>query len=225
MLLNHGGSMTDRNIYQELRAIMDETGNRELAARDYIQFAKDLFVDETPLEFFDLRIEYPTTNGDIDLLVPCLLEDDAGIQTRVIYVWEIKSPQTHIFCRDNNNRVKPTNELTKAENQLLHYFEECKQNQQFRTEFQIVDPENVRLGGILIGKKETLVLPSEKYSEDHKKALYNKASNYRMKHFYRPSGIKLLTWDKVLNQLNDQSISPNTTEQLEEMSIVASDDE
>ena len=217
--------MTDRSLYQELRSIMDETGHQEIQARDYIEYAKDLFVDETPLEFFDLRVEYPTTNGGIDLLVPCLLEDDAGIQTRVVYVWEIKSPQTHIFCKDNNNRVKPTKELSKAENQLLHYFEECKQNQQFRTEFQITDPENVRLGGILIGKKETLVLPNQSYSEDHKKALYNKACNYRVKHFYRPSGIKLLTWDKVLNQLIDVAVEPSETGQLSGISIVASDED
>ncbi|EIU7615202.1 DUF4263 domain-containing protein [Vibrio vulnificus] len=217
--------MTNRNRYQELRNIMDENGHREIQAREYIQFAKDLFVHETPIEFFDLRVEYPTTNGDIDLLVPCMMEDDAGIQTRVIYVWEIKSPQTAIFCRDNNNRVKPTSELAKAENQLLHYFEEVKQSQQFRTEFQITDPENVRLGGILIGKKEILVQAHQSYTEDHKNSLYNKACSYRVKHFYRPSGIKLLTWDKVLSQLTDSEIVANNTDEIGEISILASDDE
>ena len=74
---------------QQLRVLMDDVSHQEIRAREYIQYAKDLFVHETPSKFFDLRIEYRTTNGDIDLIVPCMLEDDAGNEKKVVYIWEI----------------------------------------------------------------------------------------------------------------------------------------
>lgn len=212
------------DITNDLRSLMDEKGHQELTAREYIQYAKELFVHETPLEFRELRTEYRTTNGDIDLIVPCVLEDEAGSKKNVVYVWEVKSPQTSIFCHDNKNRVKPTNELVKAENQLLHYFEECKLSQQFRTEFAIVDPEDVRLGGILIGKRECLVQDHRNYTVEIKIQLYNKARNYREKHFYRASGIKMLTWDRVLNQLSGAPPTRQIPDEIGEISILAQEE-
>ncbi|WP_345887295.1 Shedu anti-phage system protein SduA domain-containing protein [Shewanella algae] len=217
--------MCQNDIVQQLQSLMNEDGHTEIQARDYIEYAKDLFVHETPSQFFELQSEYRTTNGDIDLIVPCILEDDAGVEKKVVYIWEVKSPQTTIFCYDNRNRVKPTPELVKAENQLLHYYEECKLNQQFRNEFEIVDPEDVRLGGILIGKRDTLVQDHQNYNNDKKRTLYNKASSYRARHFYRASGIKLLTWDKVLNQISGSVVEPVEPEQLEAISISASTEE
>lgn len=215
--------MSQNDVVNELRELMNAEGHQEIPAREYIQYAKELFVHETPSMFFDLRGEYRTTNGDIDLLVPCLLEDDAGNEKRVVYIWEIKSPQTHIFCHDNRNRVKPSPELVKAENQLLHYYEECKMNQQFRNEFDIVDPEDVRLGGILIGKRETLVQDHQCYTDVIKKNLYKKACNYRTKHFYRTSGIRLLTWDKVINQISINVAEPEVTQEIAPISIMTDD--
>lgn len=217
--------MSLNDITEDLRFLMNDVGHRELSAREYIQYAKELFVHETPLTFNDLKPEYPTTNGQIDLLVPCVLEDDAGNQKNVVYVWEIKSPQTSIFCFDTQNRVKPTPELVKAENQLLHYFEECKLNQQFRNVFNIVDPEDVKLGGILIGRKETLVKNHRSYTEETKKQLYKKARNYRIKHFYEPSSIKLLTWDRVLSQLGTTTVPQQNPIDIGEISITSNEEQ
>ncbi|QOP42148.1 hypothetical protein [Sulfurimonas marina] len=210
--------MSLSKLAQELKDLMEENRHNEVEAREYLQYAKDLFAHETPNEFYDFVTEYPTTNGDIDLIVPCSLEDDAGNVRRVVYIWEVKSPQTVVYIFDNKNRVKPSKELTKAENQLLHYCEECKQNQQFRTEFSIIDPEDVKLGGILIGQKETLVKDS-RYSSLEQKSLFNKANGYRQKHFYRASAIKFLTWDKVLNQINSTTIEAIDVEPISPISL------
>ena len=72
-------------------------------------------------------------------------------------------------------------------------------NTRFREDFNITNPDNVCFGGIIIGSNATNVHGD--YNHEKKTKLYAKALHVRKLYFYQAHGIRLLTWDYVLNQL------------------------
>lgn len=189
-------------LFEELEALIAETSHKEIQCRTYLEHTKDRLVKCTPLSFKRFTPEYRGHTGDSDLVISCETINDAGKKSNEVYIWEIKSPQCHIFEFDNSNRVKPTAALISAENQLIHYFEEYQKSSQFLEEFELTSPDNLYIGGIIIGSTKTLVKPHEKYIDEQAiTALYTRAITYRKKHFYRSSSIELIIWDRILELL------------------------
>ncbi len=182
--------------YDSLKKLVDEpVKHKEKECREFIHYALDLFVPFTGVTtILGDENEYPGHSGPNDLIVFCE-RNYGGIKEKYAYIWEIKSPQTSIFMRDNNSRVKPSTEFVKAENQLLHYWEDCK-TEQFRAKFEISNLDCICLGGILIGKENNLV--SGNYQEEKKRHLYKTAINLRKRCLYSHFGIQVLIWDDVL---------------------------
>lgn len=190
------------NSYDKLKALMDDACHKELQCREYLKEAQEKLVACTPLHFKRFATEYRGHTGDSDLIVSCETVNDAGKKTTEAYIWEIKSPQCHIFEFDNSNRVKPSAALISAENQLIHYFEECQKSALVLEEFELISPDHIYIGGIIIGSAKTLIKPHEKYSDPEIiTSLYTRAISYRNKHFYKASSIKLITWDRILDIL------------------------
>lgn len=184
--------------YGALKKLIEETGKNEIKCRDYISLSRELFVPFTATtDIQHEEAEYRGHTGDSDLIVICD-QNSGGIISKQAYIWEIKAPQCYLFEKDNKNRVKPTIDFIKAENQLLHYYEECK-NPQFTSEFGISHPENVKLGGILIGNTKTLVRGD--YDQSTSIRLYKRALDLRQRYLYGHSNIKIMIWDDILNQL------------------------
>jgi hypothetical protein len=154
----------------------------------------------TPHTFISEATEYRGHSGDSDYLVACLAHEFPGDSPRV-YIWEAKAPQCYLFERETKNRVCPTKELVKAENQLLHYYDESKGSAQFRDEFKIGREDDVRLGGIIIGTRSRLV-KSRNYDPETSMTLALRALRIRSKYFYRENGIRVMGWDYLLDSLN-----------------------
>ncbi|MCP4610454.1 MAG: hypothetical protein GY845_17235 [Planctomycetes bacterium] len=148
-------SSSYKDAFNELEALINETEHhREKECRKYISMALDLFVPYTgSTTMLDDETEYPGHTGYSDLIVFCE-RSCGGISEKYAYIWEIKSPQSDVFVKDTENRVKPSPEFVQAENQLLHYWEDCK-TEQFRSTFEISHLDCILLGGILIGKEST----------------------------------------------------------------------
>ncbi len=189
--------------YELLKELVDEpVKHTEKECRKYIPQALELFVPYTGITtVLGEEDEYPGHTGPNDLIVFCERKCGGVVEKRA-YIWEVKSAQTNIFVKCTNNRVKPSPEFVKAENQLLHYWEDCK-SEQFRAKFDITNIDCICLGGILIGKGDTLV--SGDYEESKKKTLYRTAINLRKKCLYDPSGIQFLIWDDVLDFIRKPS--------------------
>ena len=182
--------------FTKLNALVSETEHhREKECRAFIPLALDLFVPFTAsTTVLGDETEYPGHTGPSDLIIFCE-RHCAGVSEKYAYIWEVKSPQTTVFVQDTEYRVKPSSEFIQAENQLLHYWEDCK-TEKFREEFNLSHLDHIMLGGILIGKTSTLVKGN--YDETKKNRLYKTALNLRKKCFYN-NCIQVLIWDDVLN--------------------------
>ncbi|MCJ7632008.1 hypothetical protein MUP77_06395 [Candidatus Bathyarchaeota archaeon] len=154
---------------------------------------------EPVIKYNYVETEYRGHSGDSDYVISGTVRLELGYECVKAYVWELKAPQCYIFEKDNENRVCPTKDLIRAENQLLHYFHENRGSEEFRKEFSVTHSDDVCLGGIIIGKNSRRV--SGEYEEDKRKLLYEKAISIRNKYFYVPNEIRLMTWDNVLENL------------------------
>ena len=197
--------------YAELKKLVELNGSHnELACRQYLKYAQNLLVTETPKAFLTTDKEYRGNSGDSDLIISCRVQDGVGHESVKAYVWEVKAPQCHLFEFDTRNRVKPSAEYISAENQLLHYYDELLSSEQFRREHNIADRDNVMLGGILIGRHDTSVKCKGKgkrsYDPDTMQRLFLRALRLRQNHLYGQR-IKVLTWDTILDHLKS-AISP-----------------
>ncbi len=187
----------NENNYESLKELVDEPKkHKEKECREFIRYALELFVPVTGVTtILEEESEYPGHTGPNDLIVFCE-HNSGGIKEKHAYIWEVKSPQTPVFIEDSKSRVKPSPGFVKAENQLLHYWEDCK-NEQFRAKFEITDLDCINLGGILIAKRDNLV--SGNYEDSKKKQLYKTAINLRKKCLYSSTNIKVLIWDDILD--------------------------
>ncbi len=188
------------NLHAELSALIEDENHKEEECRQYLSHVRYLLVDVTSAEYVDEAEEYRGHSGDSDYLIVCSAIEGSGIKANIAYLWEAKAPQVYIFEHDTKNRVRPTKDFISAENQLLHYYEDCKGSDSFKEEFNITHRDNVRLGGIIIGSEKTWV-KSKKYDDRQKEALYTRAINLRRRVLYGSSGIKVMTWDHILRFL------------------------
>ncbi|MBP0597751.1 hypothetical protein J8I26_06540 [Herbaspirillum sp. LeCh32-8] len=99
------------------------------------------------------------------------------------------------------NRVRPSDELYGAENQLINYVSELGTSESFRAKYQVESTlDDIRPGGIIIGQNARVVKASER-DEDAAMSQARLAYARREAYFWSPSGIKVHTWDWVLERL------------------------
>lgn len=183
------------NEAAELKTLMGSTGLNELECRKYISNALELLVPYTgTVRALSTEEELPGSSGPSDLVILCDRYEH-GDSIRSAYVWEIKAPQESVFSQCNSNRVRPSAALNKAENQLFHYWSDCK-NEQFRNAYGISSLEEIHIGGIVIGQKETRISCTA-YNEIRRNALYQRAMGLRKNLFYKPNNMKLFLWDDI----------------------------
>jgi hypothetical protein len=187
----------DSQKYEALRQLIDSTDNKELQCREYLQHVHEVLAREIIRNDMYVERERRGNSGDSDYVFSCRVCDGTMIEPVRAYVWELKAPQCHIFSRDTDNRLRPTNDLINAENQLLHYHHELQGNDDFKREHSITHSDNIVLGGIIIGCHTTRVQGN--YPEDKKERLFEKAMTIRQKYFYNPCNLRVLTWSFILD--------------------------
>lgn len=184
-------------LYKHLKNLIDDNNNKEHECREFLPHVRDLLFRETLIEYGRSDEEYRGHTGDSDYIVSGKVRDECGVKCVRVYVWELKAPQCHIFQQDIENRVKPTKELIDAENKLLNFYDELRGSNLFLDEFKITHPDNICLGGIIIGCESRLIKGD--YDDAKKKELFTRAKRIRDKYLYHD--IRLMTWDNILAQL------------------------
>lgn len=144
--------------------------------------------------------------GRVDMIVIAEILELGGESRAGAYVWELKAPQIPLFNMETRNQACPSLELFTAENQLLHYHDSVAKSGHLRERWGIVAPDQVRFGGIVIGRDNAIVKCEEKDLVLAQKLAYQ-ALRIRESVFYRPSGIRIWTWDRVLTILESQTVS------------------
>jgi len=197
------------DLYGQLKNLIDDKHNKELECRRYLHYAKYLLFKETVINFVYVETEYRAHTGDSDYVISGEVRDESGVLCTRAYVWELKAPQCFVFEKDTENRLRPTRDLVQAENQLLNYFDELKGSSRAHAEFGVSHPENVRLGGVIIGCSRTKVKGD--YETAKKARLYEIARRCR-DFLYNPANIRLILWDRVLEQLEERMFINQTYE-------------
>jgi hypothetical protein len=144
--------------------------------------------------------------GRVDMVVIAEAVTFGGETQPCAYVWELKAPQFHLFFIDTDNRACPTDELFKAENQLLHYHDSISKDGAFLERWRIVSSDDVKFGGIIMGRDHAIVDPR---GRDYALArpLAIQAQHKREVTFYNSHNIRLWTWERVLSLLESQTLS------------------
>lgn len=178
--------------------VADTSGKRELECGPFLKHAGNLLIQRSicsAVTHYEIR----SHAGDADLILVAEVQNDIGKKEKVAVHWELKAPQCYLFeYDDNKNRCRPTKDLIKAENQLLHYVEESFANDLTRTMLGVQNRSDIRPGGIIIGTKDTM-LRSPKCARDVYKA--ELALRLRSERLYQAQGIRVLLWDRVLDAL------------------------
>jgi hypothetical protein len=196
-------NLNKSDLYIGLEALINETvSQRERECHQYLSSIPEVLLRNPSIDISSVRSGYATPSGISDYIVAAKISAEGGYWCRRAYIWELKAPQCYIFEEDTSNRIKPTRELISAENQLLHYYQDCKGMDIFRDEFEITSPDEIYMGGIIIGSERTKVnAAAGVYDEDHKQYLYKKALRVRVNNFYNCCNIKLYTWNAILERL------------------------
>lgn len=204
-----------KDPYAELKALIEDTGNREHECREYLQYAKEALMSNTVSEFVYIETERRATAGDSDYIISGKIIDETGNESVKAYIWELKAPQCCIFEKDTENRLKPTKELIQAENQLLNYYHENKGSESFRNDFGVTHSDNVCFGGIIIGSRDRRVKGD--FEEGKKEKLTETAFMIRKNYIYDRLNIRLMHWDYILDLLKPSTAPERLTVPEEEI--------
>jgi hypothetical protein len=184
----------------ELRALMNEAAQREVECQDFLQFAH-LLLAPPMSKVVQIVREQVAMAGRSDYFMICEVSEVE--LRRKLVLWEVKAPQLPPFEVATRNRLIPSRALVEAENQLLYYFDEYRSNGQFLDRYQIRHPNDIKLGGIVIGRDDNLirVTTGQFLDENEKRQLVASAIRIRDEHFYRER-IRVLTWDRIADVLS-----------------------
>lgn len=199
--------------YSSLKRFIESTENKEHECREFLQHAKEALVKYTVVEFVYVETERRGAVGDSDYIISGKVVDEASVESVKAYIWELKAPQCYMFEKDTKNRLRPTEALIQAENQLLHYYHENKGSESFRNDFGVTHSDNVCFGGIIIGTHNRRV--SGKYEKAKKNKLFETALMIRKKYIYDPLNIRIMHWDYILDLLKPRTV-PSTQPKREE---------
>src|SRR4030042_2534384 len=153
-----------------------------------------------------LDCEQLCSAGRVDMIVIAEILEVGGNTRPCAFVWELKAPQLPLFQLETQNQACPSPELFKAENQLLHYHHSIANSGHLRDRWGIVTPDHVKIGGIIIGRDNAIVKCEQKDIVLGKQ-LASQALRIRESVFYRASGIRVWTWDRIIKILESQTVS------------------
>lgn len=184
--------------FEAFEALVRDKGRRELECRPYLKHAERLLVGQdlrSTARFYEVR----SYAGDADLIIVADVVTDTLEVEPTAFFWELKAPQCYLFeYDDNKNRCRPTIDLIKAENQLLHYVEEAVGNESTRIRLGVKSSKDIRAGGIIIGTNDTMLYAPKDPRDTYKAAM---ALRLRRERLYRTQGIRVLVWDRVLDDV------------------------
>lgn len=184
-----------QNPSAALRALMRDDAQREVECQAYLQHAHLLLAP--PLSRVEQVVrEQVAMAGRSDYFMLCEVTE-VGPRRRLV-LWEAKAPQLAPFEVVTQNRLIPSRALVEAENQLLYYFDEYRSNGQFLDRYQLRHADDVKLGGIVIGRDDNWVRhrPADGLQHAAILQLASSALRIRDEHFYR-GRIRVLTWDRI----------------------------
>lgn len=183
-----------------LRALMVDVAQREVECQDYLQYAHPLLAPPLSRVIQVVR-EQVAMAGRSDYFLLCEVNEIEP--RRRLVLWEAKAPQLAPFEVITQNRLMPTRALLEAENQLLYYYDEYRSSGQFMDRYNIRHPNDIRLGGIIIGRDDNLVKPNAgiNLGAEAVRQMASSALRIRDEHFYRER-IRVLTWDRIASVVN-----------------------
>jgi hypothetical protein len=153
-----------------------------------------------------LDCEQLCSAGRVDMIVIAEILEVGGNTRPGAFVWELKAPQIPLFQLETQNQACPSPELYKAENQLLHYHHSVANSGHLRDRWGIVSSDHVKFGGIIIGRDNAIVnCDSNDLLLGNR--LATQALRIRESIFYRASGIRIWTWDRIFKVLESQTLS------------------
>lgn len=197
-------TITQKDLEDFRSLVADNSKHTELECQKYLHFATDFLIGGTPISEIQIDLENRNFWGRSDFITGAILVTDTEREERFISVWELKAPQIPIMERDdNNNRYRPTKELIKAENQLLHYAYDAERNGLLLERFEISKRANVKIGGIIMGRSDRWL--AEGAAPDAVQLAKN-SFDVRVAYFYRSFGIRLVTWDKIIAHVSPVAV-------------------
>lgn len=189
---------------ESLRALMVDGAQREVECQGYLHHAHLLLAPPMSTVMQVVR-EQTAMAGRSDYFLLCEVHEVEP--RRRLILWEAKAPQLAPFEVSTQNRLIPTRALVEAENQLLYYFDEYRSSAQLLDRYQIRHSDDVRLGGIVIGRDDNWVrqqsanpLPTTAVRQ-----LASSALRIRNEHFYRGQ-IRVITWDSVVSVIDRKRV-------------------
>jgi hypothetical protein len=218
-----GGQLMAKSISDiaaDLRRLIDDTKQKELECRLLLQYVPELLTDKTFKQILYIEPEYRGKSGDSDYVISFEIYGEGGVDKKYAYIWELKAPQCYVFEHETENRVKPSEDLIKAENQLLHYYDDQQGNDRFRQDFKIITSDDIKFGGIIIGSQKTRIKGGN-YTPAKIDTLYQAALGIREKYFYRGRGIRLLLWDFVYQYLLRSTTEFKEAAEISEISAIS----
>lgn len=179
--------------FEAFKALVDEPlDHKERECQDFLIHAAGLLIPSAPTQIVELK-EDRNFFGRADFIIGAEISDGALPPAKHAYIWELKAPQCHLFEFGTQNRCNPTVAFLQAENQLLHYFHEASGNDRFRQRMNVMDQDNIHIGGIVIGTRARMLRGSNENNKAHTALIV------RQKYLYKAFGIRVLTWDAILD--------------------------
>jgi hypothetical protein len=206
-----------KQLYSELKELVEAQERTERQCSKYLQYAKDLLTHHTLLRTVYVDTELRTCVGDADWVMSGVVEDDQGNEFVKAYVWELKAPQCPLFVKPkgNEHRFQPSRDLFEAEDQLLQYYDALQHNGTMRDVFGVTHAADVCLGGIIIGRDPCWVRSLS--GAPNKKRLYRSASRIRELYIHKHLGIKVKTWDRILDHFKEpKGLTPSQPDTIEQ---------
>ena len=190
--------------HSPLRSLVyDNARQTERECQPYLAEIADVLCRETFQDVIMTGREEANRFGESDFTVSARVMVSRSVLKVTAYVWEVKAPQCYLYEFDENrNRLRPTKELIKAENQLLHYASDFNDNRAFRNLYGLDAYARAVPAGILIGRDDRLVRPNRNFPTDEARtlALFRQTSHIRDMFLYEPAGIRIRTWDWAIEE-------------------------
>jgi hypothetical protein len=153
-----------------------------------------------------VKSEQILSTGRVDVIVLAESLQPGGSFRREAHIWELKAPQLPLFEIKTKSQAQPTAHLYEAETQLMHYCYSVANDLGLLRRWEILSPEHVRLGGVIIGRDGNFV---DNKGVDGKTGtqLAREANEVREIFYYRRMNMSLWTWDKVISIAERQQFS------------------
>lgn len=193
-------TVSDKDI-KNLKKHISEKRSREKQCANILEDFAYVLTSHLPSNPVYIESELTTSAGRLDLIIIVNSPRISGTTRKKVYVWELKAPQLNIYDINTKSRAQPSSSYWEAENQLLHYHYELKSNTNWLTQHSIQTPDDIHLGGIIIGSNTKVFKKKTKTLVSDNKAILMCDTTHRVRESYLSKDFALLTWDDVLNRL------------------------